>query len=207
MSMAHTLLERNRLAWIAVAVVTAIRIFVPRDAAALPVSIAVIAAAVLALVLSRPVQPRIAAVVLLLVGIVDMTTLWRVAEVSRSFAARSSQHAVEDARHMRVAVASIEQQLDATAQRLAAMIDGAPQLTRAQLFAILHRESGMPGRGARVLDAANEPVAWWGEELRADTARSYQFDATSLYVIRTRPLRGDAMVEAFARIPNEPAPS
>ncbi|HEX4936310.1 MAG TPA: HAMP domain-containing protein, partial [Gemmatimonadaceae bacterium] len=71
-------------------------------------------------------------------------------------------------------------------------------------FQLLNDEVSAPLRGARILDAEGEPVAWWGEDLPFTEDRRYQFDTTNLYVTSSRSVRG-RRVETFARIPNEPS--
>jgi signal transduction histidine kinase len=130
---------------------------------------------------------------------------WHAHDVSVSFEKRSSEHLARDVDRIREHLSGIEQELDATATHLAAHIDS-QQMTRARLFHVLEHAT-KPGRGARVVTPSGEPIAWWGEDLRALGVKTYQFDATNLYVIRARVLRSGNIVQSFARIANEPLAS
>jgi signal transduction histidine kinase len=127
---------------------------------------------------------------------------WHAHDVSVSFEKRSSEHLARDVERIRGQLNTIEQELDATATHLAVRIDS-QQMTRARLFHVLEHATE-PGRGARVVTPNGEPIAWWGEDLRAIGSKTYQFDATNLYVIRARVLRSGNIVQSFARIANEP---
>ncbi|HVR41656.1 MAG TPA: HAMP domain-containing protein, partial [Thermoanaerobaculia bacterium] len=142
---------------------------------------------------------RVAALFLILAALVHGATLWRVAAISRDFTARSSSHLNDDVAKIRARVLQIERELDASAQQIVAQIT--PTTPTAELFQILGRESTHRRRGARVLDADGEPVAWWGDDLRVSGARSYEFDVTNLYITRSRKA-GAMTVQVFARVEN-----
>ena len=198
---------RTKLPWIAVALATAIRLLAdPQWAWFGALAAAVLALAAIALVLARDRAPRVAALFLLLAAVVDLATLWYVRDLTRTFDARSNAHLADDLRHLRNDVAEIEAQLDASAYRIEsrlAMQSGEPN--RGALFALLRREVVSRARGARIV-RAGETLAWWGQELRTAGVRTYEFDATSLYIIRTRSSNG-FQVEMFERIANEPKAS
>ncbi|HEX6087615.1 MAG TPA: ATP-binding protein [Thermoanaerobaculia bacterium] len=199
------------LAWIAVALATAIRLY----AGAQPWSaIAVAVLALVAVVLgnvgrasarrSREAgRPRAearatwASLVLLVVAAIDGVSLWRVQDVERNFAARAKEHLTQDVANLRKQIATLEADLDASAARIAARSAGVKD--RAELFRILAPEAAQAGRGARILGEDGEPIAWFGEDYRAPGDRTYQFDVTNLYVTRTR-----GNVQAFTRIENVP---
>ncbi|HWS71945.1 MAG TPA: hypothetical protein VN605_07505, partial [Thermoanaerobaculia bacterium] len=198
---------RTKLPWIAVALATAIRLWAdPAATYFAPVVLAVITLSVVALVLARDTCARVAPLFLLLVSAVDLSTLWYVRDLARTFEARSASHIGEDMLRVRYDVATIEAQLDAAADRVEsrlAMESGEPD--RSALFSLLRREIVTPERGGRIV-RAGETLAWWGQELRTAGARTYEFDATGLYIIRTRAANGFA-IEVFERIPNEPKAS
>src|SRR6185369_8406793 len=102
-----------------------------------------------------------------------------------------------------------EAQLDATADRIEGRIDALHhEPSRAELFALL-RDEVPPSRtrGARIRTPEGDLLAWWGEELRGAAAKTYEFDATNLYIVRTR-ITGRYVVESFKRVTNFPgAPS
>ncbi|HET8775829.1 MAG TPA: hypothetical protein VFP80_18675, partial [Thermoanaerobaculia bacterium] len=163
-------------AWIAVALATAIRLFVRRDRATLT-----------------------AALFLLLIAIVHLVSLWRVNAVERDFGDRAKQHLAQDVTRIRAQIAALEAELDASAARIQQRIAKVPATDRERLFVILQSEVTKAGRGARIVDADMEPIAWWGEDYRAPGDRTYQFDVTNLYITRTR-----GNVQSFARIENVP---
>jgi signal transduction histidine kinase len=180
-------------AWIAVALATAIRLY----AGAQPWSaIAVAVLAIVATIIGRR-KARIAALFLVAVAAIDGWSLWRVQDVERNFAARAKEHLAHDAADLRKQIAALESELDASAARIASRIANVKD--RARLFRILAPEASKPGRGARIMGADGEPVAWYGEDYRAPGDRTYQFDVTNLYVTRSR-----GNVQTFARIENVP---
>ncbi len=187
-----------KFAWIAVAIATAIRLFAGANywtAAA----VAVLALA--GFFLTRRVTARIAALLLVLVAAIDATSLWRATTLATEFRQRSSKHIAHDVAHVRESITTLEAELDAAAMRITRQIAG-KEKDRAALFVILQKEIGeQEGRGARILDAAGEPVAWWGEDYRAPGNRTFQFDVTNLYVTRSRAAK-QFTVQTFSRIEN-----
>jgi signal transduction histidine kinase/HAMP domain-containing protein len=184
--------------WFAVAAATAIRLFTgPQTWSAAVIAILGIAA----LVVTRSTRVRIAALFLLLVALADAVSLWRVADMTRTFTRRSTEHVAHDVAHIRETIATLEKELDTSAARLTRQLAG-KEANRAALFVLLQNEIGEhAGRGARVLDGDGEVIAWWGEDYRAPGDRTYQFDVTNLYVTRTRAAK-NFKVQAFARIEN-----
>jgi signal transduction histidine kinase/HAMP domain-containing protein len=192
------------LAPIAVALATAIRVFAPRDFLPLAVSILLILASLIGIALARRATLRVIAILTLLVGIIDIVTIWRAHDIEGNFASRVNEQLAGDADGIRERVDSIELQLNAVARRVAARIDAAPAAPREALFQMLHHELRFgSGRGGRVINAASNEVAWWGEDLRADGTKTYEFDATNLYIIRTAPLVRGGKVQVYARILND----
>ncbi len=126
---------------------------------------------------------------------------WHVRSVDASFDRESTQQLQHRAARVRANIAKIEAELDARADKLTSIIDQHPRKQKA-LFHILSTQIKESGRGARVVHPNREPVAWFGEELRAVGTKTFQFDTTSLYVIRERALKSGDLVQTFARIPN-----
>ena len=181
-------------AWIAVALATAIRLF----AGAQPWSAAAVFVLGLIAAIAGRGAMRAAAFFLILAAGIDAASMWRVADADRNFRARSAQHLESDVQHVRKRIAALEAELDASAARIQAR--ATKQKDPAQLFRILAPEAATAGRGARILNADGEPLAWFGEDYRAPGDRTYQFDVTNLYITRSR-----GNVQAFARIENVPA--
>jgi len=189
-----------RYAWIAVALATAIRLFAGVDAWA---ATAILALALLAALVRRDNTTRVAALFLIAVGIVDLAGIWRTHTVERDFRTRATEHLTHDIERLRARMTTLETELDATAVRIQRRIANVPDNDRARLFAILESEIKQPGRGARIVNAIGEPVAWWGEDYRVPGDRTYQFDVTNLYVTRLR-TTPRLSVQSFARIENVP---
>ncbi|MDQ3281821.1 MAG: ATP-binding protein [Acidobacteriota bacterium] len=188
-----------KFAWIAVALATAIRLYAGAHYATAAI-VAVLG--IVAFFTTRRAAPRVGAVLLVLSAIVDAASLWRADTMAREFAKRSTAHIAGDVADLRSRMAALEAELDASAVRIVRNIHG-KQNNRAALFLALKNEiADHPGRGARLIDAEGEPIAWWGEDYRATANRTYQFDVTNLYVTRTRPGDGAMSVETFARIEN-----
>ncbi|HEX6100522.1 MAG TPA: ATP-binding protein [Thermoanaerobaculia bacterium] len=186
-----------RYSWIAVALATAIRLYAGPHVG---VAAGIAAAALLVAVWFRRDRVTLtAAIFLLLAGVVDLASLWRLRTVERDFRNRVAQHLAEDTSHIRERIAALEAELDATALRIQRRIAAIPETNRARLFTVLQSEVTEGGRGARIVGKDGEPVAWWGEDYRVPGDRTYQFDVTNLYVTRTR-----GNVQSFARIENVP---
>ncbi|MGZ5444946.1 MAG: ATP-binding protein [Thermoanaerobaculia bacterium] len=189
-----------RYAWIAVALAAAIRLYAGPH---VWVAAAIAALAIVAGTLASRRATFVAALFLILVAVVDFASLWRLQAVERNFRGRAAEHLTHDVRRIRAQIATLEAELDATASRIQQRIAGVPESDRARLFVILQSEVTKPGRGARIVDATGEPVAWWGEDYRVPGDRRYQFDVTSLYVTRSR-TAPRLSVQSFARIENVP---
>jgi hypothetical protein len=180
-------------AWIAVALATAIRLLAGAQWWSAG---AVLVIALVAIIIGRRAS-RIAAAFLLVASIIDAASLWRVHDVEQNFDRRANEHLAGDVARVRAHIAELETELDAAAARIAARSKNVTD--RAQLFRILAPEASKAGRGARILDAEGNPIAWFGEDYRAPGDRTYQFDVTNLYITRAR-----GNVQAFARIENVP---
>ncbi|MCU1349502.1 MAG: kinE 2, partial [Acidobacteria bacterium] len=199
---------RTKLPWIAVAIATAIRLSAVSASSlsgtiALAVPIVVSLLAVAALLAGRDQILRVAAIFLIVVSAADLATVWYLRDLNRTFAARSSAQMGEEMLGIRNHVATIEAQLDAAADRIEgrlAMQKSEPESAR--LFAMLRHTVVSHDRGARIV-RGGETLAWWGQELRTAGARTYEFDATGLYIIRSRSANGYT-IETFERIPNQP---
>src|ERR1051325_6915643 len=143
---------------------------------------------------------RLAALFLFLAALAYAAALWRASSIAESFAQRSASHLREDVARIRAQIAQIEKELDASAAHIAAHVSA----DRPRMFELLASEvRHVHGRGARVLNADGEPIAWWGEDYRAPADRTYQFDVTNLYITRVRKAK-DFTVEVFERIENVP---
>jgi len=191
-------------------VATAARLLVdPASALFLPIAIAVSVIAVIVLLATRLCDQRtsfilrIAALVLLLAAITDLATIWRTRDVAASYLRQSQEHLSADAAHVRGQVAAIEQELDASAARIAARVATVSPADVRPLFYALSQEPQRSKRGFRIVAKGQAPLAWWGEELGSLGSRSYEFDATGLYIIRSR-AAGPFTVQTFVRFPNEP---
>jgi len=190
-----------KFSWIAVALATAIRLYEgPHPAIAAAVAILAATGWLLSRKEGRRITVRVAATFLLLVALVDGLTLYRTAALSREFPQRLAEHLNADVGDARLHIQSLERELEGSAGRIATRMRG-HEKNRAALFTILSAEGKTPGRGARILDATGEPLAWWGEDYRAPGDRTYQFDVTNLYITRTR-VAGTFRVQAFARLEN-----
>jgi len=199
---------RTKLPWIAVALATAIRLLAPPASSLFGLAAAVVLLlAVVAFFATRSTTARVAAIFLIVVSAVDLSTLWYLRDLNRTFEARSAGQLGDEMLAIRNDVATIEAQLDASADRIEGRLstqNAPPQTTR--LFAMLRHAVTSRDRGARIV-RNGETVAWWGQELRTAGARTYEFDATGLYIIRSRSSNGTT-VETFERIQNQPrAPS
>ncbi|HET8797741.1 MAG TPA: hypothetical protein VFO89_08640, partial [Thermoanaerobaculia bacterium] len=138
----------------------------------------------------------------MLAAIVYGVSLWRVRTLTGTFPKKMEEHLRRDAETLRREIAAIEAELDATNTRIAAA-SAARRDDRAALFRLLDHEVSHSGRGARILGADGEPIAWWGEDYRAAENRTFQFDVTNLYVTRSRKTP-HFTIQAFARIENVP---
>jgi signal transduction histidine kinase/HAMP domain-containing protein len=147
----------------------------------------------------------VAALFLLLAALAWGASQWQVRELTRSFPKKLEAHLRHDAEKLRTTITTLEQELDASSARIANSIRG-KENDRAALFRILRTEASQAGRGARLLDANNDVVAWWGEDYRAAENRTFQFDVTNLYVTNSRKTP-TFTIQTFARIENVPGRS
>jgi nitrogen fixation/metabolism regulation signal transduction histidine kinase len=130
-----------------------------------------------------------------------------VARIGREFDARSSSHLIGEVAGMRRDVARTELQLDEAVKRVTAKLAANPGASRAAMFAMLRGEASAVRQGIRIVAPNGDAIAWWGEDLRTPGATSYEFDATNLYIVRSRPLPNPPVsVQAFERVPNQPQP-
>jgi len=132
---------------------------------------------------------RIAALFLFLAGGVWIATRIVVRRAEANFAARSATHLDREVRRIRAGVESSEAVLDRAVANVAQKLAENPSASRADMFAFLRGQLGSnPQRGIRIVAPNNEAIAWFGEDLRTSGASSYEFDATNLYLIRSRAL-------------------
>ncbi len=187
------------VAWIAVALATAIRLFAPSSSLVTIAAVAGLAAA--AIVVARARTSRFAAIALLTVAAIDVATLVSVRVVRTEFGSRSTLHLNREAQQMRREIAGVQTRLDAIAASIAAnQIASRPDLFRTLRHLALPKNAGV-----RIVGPDDEILAWWGDELRVNGDLSYGFDATSLYVIRSREIeQPKATLQVFQRIVNEP---
>src|SRR5260221_6575451 len=152
----------------------------------------------------RHAAVRVALLILVLYALVYFVTLGAVSVVSSSFASRSSLHLDREVAHFRAQITEDERELDAEAERVARNIDAAANASRRQLFLIVQpRRAAARTRGVRYIAASGDVVAWGGESLPVSGNASYEFDATNLYLIRTR-ATGHGKVQTYERIANQP---
>ncbi|HEX7680654.1 MAG TPA: hypothetical protein VF713_21145, partial [Thermoanaerobaculia bacterium] len=154
---------------------------------------------------ARTTAARAAAVVLLLAGIAWLTMQVMVLRIGGDFNQRSSLHLGHEVQRIRGDVAHTESRLDAAVDRVTAKLKANPSASREAMFAMLHGEANGVRQGIRIIAPNGDAIAWWGEDLRTPGATSYEFDATNLYIVRSRPLPNPAVsVQAFERVPNQP---
>lgn len=147
----------------------------------------------------------IAAVFVFAAGAVWLATRAIVSNTTRDFDARSATHMTREVSRIRADVTHREAQLEAVVGRVSARIAARPSIARAAMFDLLRREPLTAHQGVRIVTPNGEAIAWWGEDLRTPATAAYEFDATNLYLIRSRALPNPALgVVAFERIPNEP---
>jgi nitrogen fixation/metabolism regulation signal transduction histidine kinase len=147
---------------------------------------------------------RIAALFVLLAGAVWITARIVVRRAEANFAARSAAHLDGEVRRIRADIASSEVALDSGVSRVTQRLTAKPSASRAEMFETLRDAlRAHPQRGIRIVAPNGEAIAWWGQDLRTAGNSSYEFDATNLYVVRSRALpRPPITVQAFERIPN-----
>jgi nitrogen fixation/metabolism regulation signal transduction histidine kinase len=154
---------------------------------------------------ARTTAARAAAVFLLLAGIAWLTMQVLVLRIGQDFDARSVLHLTRQVESIRRDVARTESQLDAAVDRVSAKLNKNPAASREAMFAMVRGEAAGARQGIRIIAPNGDAIAWWGEDLRTPGTTSYEFDATNLYIVRSRPLPNPAVsVQAFERIPNQP---
>jgi nitrogen fixation/metabolism regulation signal transduction histidine kinase len=181
--------------WIAVALATAIRLFAPVTTAT---TAALFVLAVAALFLGRAHTPRLAGLFLAVVAFIDVVTAIATIRGRVDFDVRSRMHLNREANHVRHDILATEARLDRTVAAIAPRVATA---NRADLFNALSTMPLGTGQGVRVMEKDGTVRAWWGDELRVSGNTTYGFDATSLYVTRSR-----EGIQAFERIVNVPKP-
>ena len=181
--------------WIAVALATAIRLFAPVTSLT---TAALFLLAVAAIALGRAHTARLAGLFLAVVALIDVATAAATLRGRDDFDLRSRMHLDREANHVRRDILATEAQLD---RAVAALAPKVATTNRADLFHALSEVPLSAGQGVRVMDKDGTVRAWWGDELRVSGTTSYAFDATSLYVTRSR----DG-IQAFERIVNVPKP-
>jgi len=154
---------------------------------------------------ARTTAARAAAVFLLLAGIAWLAMQVMVLRIGREFDARSTFHLSREVESIRRDVSHTESQLDAAVDRVSAKLNANPNASREAMFAMVGGEAAGIRQGIRIIAPNGDAIAWWGEDLRTPGTTSYEFDATNLYIVRSRPLPSPAVsVQAFERIPNQP---
>ena len=200
-------MKKRDVLWIAVAVATAIRLFTPVDRGALAIAGVIGAVGIAVLIVAGDRALRVAAVFLILVATADAAAHFAEREMARAFDAHSTEHLSHDVARIRRQIVATEASLDRDLTKIAQHIANVRPVQRIVLFTELRNAIGSKvRRGARIVDSAGTPVAWWGEELRTAGGRSYEFDATNVYVIRAR-TAGNYALQVFERVPNEPGDS
>jgi signal transduction histidine kinase/HAMP domain-containing protein len=142
------------------------------------------------------------AVFIVLIAATQLATWWIVRSLSDDFEAKAKHHVESDVSRVRSRITDLESQLDSSAERLRSRVAAQTNGDRLALFQALRAEVPSSDRGARILTATGEPVAWWGEDLPFNSSRRYLFDVTNLYVVSERG-SGTLRIQTYARIPNE----
>ncbi len=143
------------------------------------------------------------ALFIVLIAATQLASRWIARSLANDFEIRVRRHVESDVAHVRGRIAVIESQLDASAARLSAAVAAQKNGDRLALFQLLQREvPPRSGRGARILTATGEAIAWWGEDLPFTNSRRYLFDVTNLYIVSERNA-GLLRIQTFARISNE----
>src|SRR2546425_13152672 len=117
---------RNLIAWIAVALATAIRLFAGSWGMATPALAAILAIAAIALTADR--IARTAALFLLVVAAIDISTFAGTSLVRRDFAARSGRHVDREVMRIRGNIADIEQQLELRVSAVVSQLTSKPNV-------------------------------------------------------------------------------
>src|SRR6266851_800546 len=197
-------MTRNRFLWIAVACATAIRLFGAADHAALATAVLAAVIGLAAMLMTGDRVLRVAGLFLILIATADLAALFAERQTANFFDARSAGHLGRDVARMRRQISATETDLDGDVAQLSQRVANVNPAQRVDLFSTLRDVIGSTeGRGARLVTTGGAPIAWWGEELRTAGGRSYEFDATSVYLIRSR-TAGPYAVQVFQRISNHP---
>src|ERR1700682_4961206 len=145
---------------------------------------------------------RGAVLFLLLFAAVRLIPTGAVTLVSSSYPSRSAMHLDREVERVRQQIANDEGHLDGELSRLASAMAAKPNAARPELFRIVAPHHGANNRGTRFLAPSGEAVAWGGEDLPVPGQASFEFDATNLYVLRTRVV-ANGTIQAFERIGNQ----
>ena len=194
---------QQRIAWVAVALATAIRLFAASSNYWVCAAVAFCA---LVALFAGAKRARIASIALLLVAAVDVATNVAVRSVTQSYASSSRQYLDREAEHLRREIATIEGRLNMRTAQVASYIEK-KDLDRRAMFTALERVGAHGGTGLRIVTPGNDIVAWTGDELRITSGAAYAFDATNLYVTVVRQVAEPKLaIQAFERIPNHARP-
>jgi len=158
-----------------------------------PASTALLAGALLcsatALTLSGSRLVRIGAAFVLLALNLDLTLSMLTPPTTREGEKRSAREVGRFVADLRDGIRGTRQELDGATARIRRSLASRPSLPPPlDLFSLLQAETPS-GFGTRVLDGSGRPLAWWGEELPAAQAGSYQFDVTILHLVERRQVR------------------
>ncbi len=102
---------------------------------------------------------RVAALFLLVYGVVHLLTLGAIALVSSSFTARSTLHVEREVARIRKQIATDEAELDAMAAHAARSIAATPNANRRQLFRFVTPPGDARNRGIRYVAPSGDIVA------------------------------------------------
>jgi nitrogen fixation/metabolism regulation signal transduction histidine kinase len=195
----------------AVLIGTAVRLFtIPSPPPSTPAIVVVGAMSLLALLSGRHRALRSAALILVLVSSIDAVSAIVLTIDNRSFNGRSAAHVDASVEEVRREIARTEKALDRSQGSIRARFEKlVPPVSRARMFRLLGSQVTDPDLGAVLIDPGGRRVAWWGAELHGDGVRHFEFDVTTLYVVRTSPLRlgGETWsLQLYQRIANYRVP-
>ncbi|HUP64507.1 MAG TPA: ATP-binding protein [Thermoanaerobaculia bacterium] len=170
----------------------------------LPLLIAAIAAAGVALVLARGPASRTVALALIVAGLIQGASEIHARRTVVAWETRSEAVLDEGAARLAFHLDSISSDLE---EGLAPVLTGlaTERPRRAEMFDLLSRQALRPDQGIRIMDPSGSLLAWWGEDLPGIDGRRYRFDVTSLYVNRRGTIRiGETAltVDHFQRVEN-----
>ncbi|MGH9456274.1 MAG: sensor histidine kinase [Thermoanaerobaculia bacterium] len=171
--------------------------------ASIPLGIAALASAAVAMVAWRARAGPILAIAIAVAAAVDVAS----AVHARRIVSAAESGTAENVRAGARRIARHLQRLDADLQReldeVAAEIGGGTRDPLA-IFDLLARYE-TPNRGFRVMDPAGRLVAWWGEDLPGLDGRHWRFDVTNVYVNRRAIVGGDdspLTIDRYERVLN-----